>query len=229
MTPELEHVLLADEGHIQEVDGGYSAIIPLVRGIRGRISQVRSVAKDVDVDLVHAHSSWAGAYARIGRPPRPVVYEPHCFVFDDPNRSRLQRWVYRKAEVALGRNTAVVIALTPHEQALAEGIAEQEKVIWLPNVPTIPVRGARKTAHQSTVFEVVMVGRLARQKDPLFFASLFKSIKDHGHAIKFTWIGDGETHYHKILTDHGVEVTGWLNDKDLVEKIGRASCRERVF
>lgn len=224
LTPEFEHLLLADAGQIQNTDSNlYTARISMAKGFWSRVRQTASVAEEMNADIIHAHSSWAGVYARMGTPPKPVVYEPHCFVFDDPNRGRLQRWVYKKAEAALGKKTAAVIALTPHEQALAEGIAKQENVVWLPNVPTIPLADQKKILPHSSAFEVVMVGRLARQKDPKFYADLFRSLQDHGQALKFTWIGDGESHYHKMLTDAGVEVTGWLNDKDLAARLSKAS------
>lgn len=222
ITPELDHFLLADEAHLQDVGLGYSEVFPMSKGFRARHGQVRAVVEHVDADLVHAHSSWAGAYARVSTPIKPVVYEPHCFVFDDPHRGWLQKWIYRRAENALGKNTAAVIALTPHEQALASGVMPHEKIVWLPNVPSIPVSLARQELHAG-VPEIVMVGRLARQKDPSFFASLFKSLKDKGIVTKFTWIGDGEASYSTLLTDEGVEVTGWLNDADLAQKLSQAT------
>lgn len=223
LTPELEHFLLADGEHLRDAALEYSGIIPLAKGFRGRAAQVKAVAEEFYVDLIHAHSSWAGAYARVGTVKIPVVYEPHCFVFDDPHRGRVLKWVYRKAEIALGKNTAAVIALTPHERQLAENVISPEQIVWLPNVPSIPMNSKAINKTDLNVPEIVMVGRLARQKDPLFFASLFESVTDKGIVAKFTWIGDGETVYHKILSDRGVEVTGWLNDIELIERLSQAS------
>lgn len=223
LTPELEHFLLADEEHLRDAAPEYSGITSLAKGFTGRVSQVKAVAEEFRADLIHAHSSWAGAYARVGAVKIPVVYEPHCFVFDDPQRGRLLKWVYRRAEIALGKNTAAVIALTPHERQLAENVISPEQIVWLPNVPSIPRSSKALTTADLIVPEIVMVGRLARQKDPLFFASLFESLKDKGIVTKFTWIGDGEAEYHKILSDRGVEVTGWLDDNELVERLSQAS------
>ena len=223
LTPELEHFLLAGEELLRDAAPEYSGTVPLTKGFIGRVAQVKALAEELEVDLIHAHSSWAGAYARLGTLKVPVVYEPHCFVFDDPQRGRLLKWVYRRAEVALGKNTAAIIALTPHEHQLAENVISHEQIVWMPNVPTIPKNS--KTANKSTpiVPEIVMVGRLARQKDPLFFALLFEALKAKGIATKFTWIGDGETNYHRDLCDRGVEVTGWLDDLGLIERLSQAS------
>ncbi|WP_342022287.1 glycosyltransferase [Arthrobacter citreus] len=223
LTPELEHFLLADGEHLGDSALEYSGTIPLAKGFIGRSAQVKAVAEDFEADLIHAHSSWAGAYARVGTVKTPVVYEPHCFVFDDPHRGRLLKWVYRKAEIAMGKNTAAVIALSPHERQLAENVISREQIVWLPNVPSIPTNSKAINRADLIVPEIVMVGRLARQKDPLFFASVYESLKEKGIATKFTWIGDGETQYHKSLNDRGVEVTGWLNDIELVERLSHAS------
>ena len=223
LTPEIEHFLLADGEHLRDAAQEYSGIVPLTRGFMGRAAQVKAVAEEFEAEVVHAHSSWAGAYARVGTVKIPVVYEPHCFVFDDPQRGRLLKWAYRKAEIALGKNTAAVIALTPHEHQLAEDVISREQIVWLPNVPSIPTNSRANTKVDLIIPEIVMVGRLARQKDPLFFASLYESLKEKGIVTKFTWIGDGEAEYHKILNDRGVEVTGWLNDKELVERLSQAS------
>ena len=159
LTPELDHYLLADEAH--DAGPGYSRVIPMAHGFRGRSAQVNAIAEEINADLVHAHSSWAGAYARVSKPVKPVVYEPHCFVFDDPYRGRLQKWIFRRAENVLGRNTSVLLALTPHERELALSILPNERIVLLPNVPSIPVSTARR-APAYGMPEVVMVGQIGR-------------------------------------------------------------------
>lgn len=222
LTPEFEHFLMADRDQLKGHGIGLAGTIPMAKGFLKRASQVDSVCAEMEIDIVHAHSSWAGVYARVGRINRPVVYEPHCFVFDDPHRPRLQKWAYRKAEIALGRKTSALIALTPHEQALATQVISPDKIVWLPNVPSISVNLPRKEPI-STPPEVVMIGRLARQKDPGFFASLYEGLKTEGIDTKFTWIGDGDESYRKMLTARGVEVTGWLNDEALIDRLSAAS------
>lgn len=222
LTPEFEHFLLADKYQLEEPGVGYSGVIPMAEGFARRAVQAKSVAMEIKADIIHAHSSWAGAYTRVGTPPKPVVYEPHCFVFDDPERGRMQRWVYRKAERALGKNTAAAIVLTPHEKRLAQGILSDDKIVWLPNVPSISAGHPRELARRRLP-EIVMVGRLARQKDPEFFVALYQLLNTMGVNTKFTWIGDGDPEYHNSLTDNGIEVTGWLNDSQLVQRLAGAS------
>lgn len=223
LTPELGHFLLADGEHIRDAASKYSGIRPLAKGFMGRAAQIKAVAEELEVDVIHAHSSWAGAYARVGTLKVPVVYEPHCFVFDDPQRNRIKKWIYQKAEIVLGKNTAAVIALTPHEQKLAEDVVSREQIVWLPNVPSIPRISKPISGNNSLLPEIVMVGRLARQKDPLFFASLCRALKEKGSDARFTWIGDGEPEYRKVLTDVGVEITGWLKDDALIRRLSRAA------
>lgn len=225
LTPELEHFLIADLETLKHSATVFAGKIPMVRGYRHRVAQIQAVAEEIEADVIHAHSSWAGAYARTGSPKTPVVYEPHCFVFDDPFRGPLAKQLFKFAEKRLGRNTAAIIALTPHEQKLACEIVSDERVVLLPNVPSLERKSRNPEADRpraQLVREIVMVGRLARQKDPQFFAELNNRLVHNNVPAKLTWIGDGEESYRRALAESGVEVTGWLNDDELIERLSHA-------
>jgi glycosyltransferase involved in cell wall biosynthesis len=75
-------------------------------------------------DLIHAHSSKAGAVARAARPasPRtPVVYTPHGYAFAGyfGNAARAR---YRAAERVLGRLATRVLCVCEAERALAASV-----------------------------------------------------------------------------------------------------------
>lgn len=85
-------------------------------------AQLRSLAASGEHDLVHVHSSKAGALARVAaRSARvPVVYTPHCFPFIGP-QTRRRRALSAAAEALLARITDAIVCVCEDErrQALA--------------------------------------------------------------------------------------------------------------
>lgn len=213
ITPEHEHVLLF-RGNQDPVDSRlFSEIIRIPKFSVFRIDFVNNVARKTGVDFVHAHSSWAGLWARIVRPTAPVVYQPHCFVFDDPYRSPAIRLLYRVVESALTWRTRSIITLTSHEQRLARKLNRRVSVFRLPNVPHIVPGKAQVSA--SPVQKVVMVGRLSRQKDPDYFLSVANLVRQTKPDVLFQWIGGGHESYLRKLENAGIQVTGWLSSADV--------------
>jgi glycosyltransferase involved in cell wall biosynthesis len=93
-------------------------------------------------DLIHAHSSKAGAVARVAklRHPRvPVVYTPHGFAFAGHFKVRAERLAYREAERALGLLTDCLVCVCEAEARLARLVAPAERVRVVYNgVPLAP-------------------------------------------------------------------------------------------
>ena len=223
LTPEFDHVLLTTQGIQPSNPLAYEAVERMPDGLAQRILSVNRTASDRNVDVIHAHSSWAGVYTRAGRRRLPVVYEPHCFAFDDPRRNCVSRWAFRFAEAVLGRRTAATLVLSPHEQRLAENLMPSDKVVWMPNIPSLSAPVGTRVNTGDDASEIVMVGRLAGQKDPEFFAHVAQAASAANPALKFTWIGDGSAVYRQMLVDGGVEVTGWLEDLELQSRLGNAA------
>ncbi len=82
-------------------------------------------------DLVHAHSSKAGALARLARllhPRVPVVYTPHGYAFAGHFKRESERRAYRLAERALAPLASRVIAVCEAEARLARGVGPPGRV-----------------------------------------------------------------------------------------------------
>ncbi|MBG6085435.1 glycosyltransferase family 4 protein [Zhihengliuella flava] len=201
----------------------FDRVEDLGKGHLRRFRAVYRAFRSFSPDLVIAHSSWAGFYARSTLPPRTVLYEPHCYVFDDPGRTWIARQTYRAAEKLFAPLSLGTLVLSEHEDRLAKELHRRGKRFALPNAPTLPVLESaerRKTMLSSGYLNVVMVGRLAPQKDPDFFASVAQLV--HGSGIRLTWIGDGDAAYRHKLEGAGVEVTGWLDAAALQERLKAA-------
>lgn len=210
LAPQHEHHLVYS-GTDVPTRGTFSSVEQLPSSFLGRVNSVHSRVHDLAPDVVHAHSSWAGVYARARKPEAPVVYQPHCYKFDDPDAHPLLRRFYRFAEKRLTGRTAAVAVLTPHEQRLAEGLSRTTPTRVVPNVPSIrPDDDALVPPGP----RVVMIGRLSRQKDPRHFLEVSRRTRARIDA-EFVWIGDGDESVRRELESEGVQVTGWLDRAEL--------------
>ena len=64
---------------------------------------------------------------------------------------------------------------------------------------------------------IVTVGQIRSQKGPIEFASIARKVRSKMPDLTFRWVGDGEAASKKILLDAGVEVTGWVNKKQVID------------
>lgn len=223
LLPEHEHFLAFDGEESPTASSGFAGAEQLRGGKCAKVIQLSRVARKYMPDVIHAHSSWAGMFARIIPMPAPVVYQPHCFVFDDPYRGRASKAVFRVAERILSRSSKVVLTLTNHEVRLAKSAGLKGQLVNLPNVPTIADSLHAPTERTDSIpFTVSMVGRLARQKDPLFFAEVADALRND-QRFKFVWIGDGDLDYRRRLEGLGVRVTGWLGPDRLFDELKSSS------
>lgn len=124
--------------------------------------------KDYKPDIVHAHSTLAGAICRLisvipGRFP-PVVYCPHGWVFDMETLGKFRhpaRWVERLLS-PLARSI-VAISGYEYEQGLKAGIAARRMVV-IENGISSQMPAATPTQWVDDRVKVLFIGRLDRQK-----------------------------------------------------------------
>lgn len=201
-----EHHLLW-EGEETPDESMFASVKRLPRGTVARISAVGERTVALRADVIHAHSSWAGLYARARKLPAPVVYEPHCYKFDDPQLALPVRSVLRGAERILAARTSAVFVLSDHEEQLAEGLSPRVPRYRVSNSPTVPITAPQTSAPT----RVVMIGRVSGQKDPGFFGRVARKVSAVHPGLPFVWVGDGDTEGVDALRAAGVTVTGWLD------------------
>ncbi|WP_420833247.1 glycosyltransferase [Rhodococcus aetherivorans] len=215
---------MATGGNIWAEQELFRNVEPLPSGHVARIRAVKRAARHYSADAIHAHSSWAGVYARIRSAPVPVIYQPHCYAFEDSSKGVVRRSAFRAAEKMMSRRTAATIALSPHEKELAEGLSRYNRVFVVPNVPSIEGPGTEKSdTRPPREFIVSMSGRVTTQKDPEFFAAVARTVRSRHPRIRFRWIGAGDEHLEQILHASGVEVTGWKSGAELARTLSSSS------
>jgi glycosyltransferase involved in cell wall biosynthesis len=101
---------------------------------RADLSALRSmtrIIRDAKPDVVHAHSSKAGALSRLARllnPRVPVIYTPHGYAFAGHFSSERERRVYREVERALAPMATRVVCVCEAEARLARTIGAGSRV-----------------------------------------------------------------------------------------------------
>jgi glycosyltransferase involved in cell wall biosynthesis len=167
-----------------------------LRAVRG----LRELARRRGYGIVHAHSSKAGALARIsfgGR--RPVVYTPHCFAFASHDFGPRARVGYRIVEQLLVPRAAAIVAVSEWEAMLArrslKGTAS--RVVAIPNgVPqheTPPSAAGDLVEFADGVPLALFASKLRAQKDPLALVRAAAILRDRGELPgRVAVVGDGE-------------------------------------
>lgn len=162
---------------------------------------VRALVRSGEFDLVHAHASKPGAFARLAaaRDGIPVVYTPHGWYFEYAPGAAA-RAIYLRAERRLAARGGLIHCVSEEEgeAAVREGIAPADRVRVIPNAvpapPPVPperIESLRRDlglASGETV--VLMAARLAPPKDPLAFLAAADRVAGEAGA-RFLLAGSG--------------------------------------
>lgn len=187
------------------------------------VRELRAIYRSFGPDVVHAHSSKAGALSRLatlGLKERPgIVYTPNSIA---SNVSP----VYGFIEKILALRLDVIAAVTESErnELHALGLLPFEQIHVV--VPTIPADvfaprdrdAARSELGYGPEPTIVAIGRLTRQKDPLRFVEVAHALRKRVPSLRAVWVGDGELRgdMEARIAELGlascVSITGWLED-----------------
>lgn len=215
LTPEHEHHLL-HAGELDPAGKGYASAHPLPHGHLARVRAVRDTAERLVCDVVHAHSSRAGVYARATRLPAEVVYQPHCYKMLDGSLAAPARAGVALVEGALARRADQVVVLTAQEESWARRLSRSTPRVLVPNSAPLRGRVDRVPPEQGPrPRRVVMSGRVAPQKDPGYLAEVADRLHDLDPDVEVLWVGGVDD---EGLADRlgaaGVTITGWCGPEE---------------
>lgn len=196
--------------HLIEVKDFVRAI-NLVKDISA-LFEIRKIAADVRPDIIHLHSSKAGAIGRMAfNGEIPMFYTPHGYSFLMENYKPMKRMMFKTIEWICAKRKCTTIScskgehqetlkLTKHAMYVNNGIniTELQKLM-------------DKTEKVQHPFTIYTLGRICYQKNPTMFNEIAKVLPD----IKFVWIGDGELRGE--LTSKNIEITGWGDRASAIE------------
>jgi len=230
-TPSFEHHLVFAPAPDCQLDDRVHDLAASVRelpsGLGRQVVAIRHAVAAVEPDVVHAHSSLAGACARtaLGRRwPSRVVYTPHCYAFERTDVGPVTRSAFWLAEAALSLRGGQVAACAPYEADLARSLPGHQQVVYVPNIagPDVVEVGGADRQREGGPMVVTAVGRLAPQKGPEMFADAARLCREGGDLSRWVWVGGGEADLERQVRSAGVEVKGWLPRRQALEDL-RAS------
>lgn len=189
------------------------------------IKAVRSVSTGDQFDVIHLHSSKAGAAGRLAtiflRNRRSVlVYSPHGFAFLREDTSWFERQATLIAEIVMSSYCDGLVLTSKSEQKLAvEQMPAASTYLLNTGIPIEMLRpiNLSKVERERRRLRVGMVGRVCYQKAPWRFAAAARALKD---TADFVWIGGGAPEdIDRWLDDPALEITGWLAPDELAREI----------
>lgn len=197
--------------------------------------KVRTLIKQYKPDIVYAHSSKAGAIARIADLglKNHLLYNPHGWAFNmkcSAHKKKLYMTIERVAAPFCDR--IICISEAERKSALDKKICADNKLQVVFNGVDIAAYEQKEHGKISKAdlripkdaFVVGMVGRISLQKAPDVFIRAAKLIKREILNVHFIIVGSGEMEddVKKYAKQNGLEdclhITGWVDDPlDYVE------------
>ena len=224
--PEAEHHLLSGtpvdaEGDLAE-QADFRSTSEMTGSYRAKVRRVRETVREIRPDVVHAHSSHGGVYARLAvtRTAHRLVYTPHCYAFERRDVTAPMRRAFWAAEALLAVNTSAFAACSHREWQLSAWPTGRAPRYLVPNIA--PGSSTQRRERRPGPPLVTAGGRLSPQKDPAFFLRVVQRIRAEVPDVRAVWLGDGEAAYGTALRSGGVEVSGWLPRKETLERLSAA-------
>lgn len=174
------------------------------------------ISNDIAPDIIHLHSSKAGAIGRLTFRSQnvPLFYTPHGYSFLMRNYSMPKRALYRAIEkiCALTKCTTISCSFGEHMETLKM----TKRAIYINNginikklQPAIEAAVSREV--KASHFTVFSIGRICHQKNPRLFNEIAEALPD----VRFLWIGDGELR--SELSAKNIEITGWVTRNKVLQ------------
>ncbi|CAK0781314.1 Glycosyltransferase involved in cell wall bisynthesis [Gammaproteobacteria bacterium] len=189
------------------------------------IAALKEVVARLRPDLIHAHSSKAGALVRIAFPwgQLPLLYSPHGYSFLRQDLRPMARAVYWSIERLLGWVPHVTVACGIAEYGRARLVSR--RVVYIPNmldvaaIDAIVTPNHRYVATEAQGLRIGTAGGIRPQKNFPLFCAVAAALENTG--TQFVWVGSGEIPAAISVPDN-VEVTGWLDHAATLSRL--AAC-----
>lgn len=193
------------------------------------IGLIRKLIRKYNPDIVYAHSSKAGAIARIADIgiKNKCIYNPHGWAFNMRTSEKKQKmYVMIERMAAKFCDKIVCISDAEKQSALKYRICKENKLQVIYN--GVDIEAYENSEHgkvkrsdlgiPDNAFVVGMVGRLSEQKAPDVFVRAAKLVREKIPNAHFIIVGSGEmeAEVRKYAEDNGfldsLHITGWVEE-----------------
>lgn len=177
--------------------------------------ELRKIIKELKPDIIHLHSSKAGAIGRMmfSSKKHKMFYTPHGYSFLMEDVSPIKKNIFKLIESICGRRNCTTVACGKGEWE--ESLKVSKKSTYISNGintekldEVLSTPALRSDQHPFTVYTV---GRINYQKNPELFNEIAKLVPD----VRFAWIGEGDMR--ECLTSENIIVTGWVKGNEALE------------
>jgi glycosyltransferase involved in cell wall biosynthesis len=202
-------------------------LVPIAWARRSAAAQFRAgralrrLVRERRPDLVHLHSSFAGAVGALALPRGvPLIYTPHGFAFARKGVGRATGVAVRAVEALVARRCALVGAVSAAEAELARGGLRAPRVAVVRNgIPELD-GGVPERASDRSAPAAVSLGRIVEQRRPAATARILAAL---AADARISWIGGSGDGDERVVRDAGVPVTGWLPHAEALERLAEAT------
>jgi glycosyltransferase involved in cell wall biosynthesis len=212
-----------------DLGGEFSSNVELIRWKVGRsvnvlsdlraVRELSNVARRTRPDIIHAHSSKAGALVRLARleDRNARVYSPRGYSFRRQDISAAGRLFYRMVEKALGKLPHVTVACGLGEYG--DALTCARSAVMIPNMVEVGefFRDQQDVAPEGPLI-VCMIGSARKQKNFELFCELAQRCRERD--MRFVWVGPADT---RAMSGAAlVEVTGLVPREEVVRRLAQA-------
>lgn len=174
------------------------------------VKEIKRIAKKINPDIIHLHSSKAGIIGRIAFNGKkvPLFYTPHGYSFLMEDYKPVKRLMFKSIEWLFAKRKCTTISCSEGEHK--ETLKLTKRATYVNNAVNIEKleedlkNTGKNEEHPFTVFTL---GRICYQKNPKLFNEIAEALPD----VQFLWIGEGELR--EELKSPNIKITGWVERK----------------
>lgn len=174
------------------------------------IRELKRIAKKVNPDIIHLHSSIAGGFGRIAFNAKKykIIYTPHGYAHILLGPGKKSK-IYECIEKKLGKKDCLTLTCCESEDDIAKTLTKRTFYIETGiNISKFDKQFSTIRYEKKNKFTVYTLGRICTQKQP----SLFNKIAELVPEADFLWIGDGELRNELVASN--IRVTGWKSREE---------------
>ena len=185
--------------------------------------QLTHLAEQWKPDVIHLHSSFAGAIGALALAGRqPTVYSPHGYSFEMRDHSTVRRTAYRLVEAVVARRVTLIGAVSSDEAELVRRKLHHRRVVVVQNgIPELDEPVTPRARGGADARRAVTMGRISPQRQPEACARILHELRD---VAECSWIGgpavDSPHACGLRLAD--IPITGWMPRNDALRELERA-------